>query len=120
MKGDSIADVPSVYGNKGIASPANKPGARYASVGWTDKTGNLWLFGGDGETNDLWRYHISSNTWTWISGDSTENAQGFYGTKGVSSRLINLPEDRMLLPGQMLIITYGYLVWQQSKRSMEI
>jgi hypothetical protein len=26
----------------------NTPGARYGAAGWTDKAGNLWLFGGDG------------------------------------------------------------------------
>ncbi len=26
----------------------NTPGARYSAAGWTDKNGNLWLFGGDG------------------------------------------------------------------------
>src|SRR3989475_419182 len=26
----------------------NTPGARYGAAGWTDKGGNLWLFGGDG------------------------------------------------------------------------
>jgi hypothetical protein len=26
----------------------NTPGARYGAAGWTDKLGNLWLFGGDG------------------------------------------------------------------------
>ncbi len=26
----------------------NTPGARYGAAGWTDKNGNLWLFGGDG------------------------------------------------------------------------
>jgi len=26
----------------------NTPGARYGAAGWTDKFGNLWLFGGDG------------------------------------------------------------------------
>src|SRR5208283_909861 len=26
----------------------NTPGARYSAAAWTDKSGNLWLFGGDG------------------------------------------------------------------------
>ncbi|MGC1416674.1 MAG: kelch repeat-containing protein [Candidatus Acidiferrum sp.] len=26
----------------------NTPGARYGAAGWTDKNGNMWLFGGDG------------------------------------------------------------------------
>ena len=53
-----------VYGVKGTAAHTNAPGSRYEAVGWTDKSGNLWLFGGGGgdseyiggTLNDLWRY----------------------------------------------------------------
>ena len=30
-------------------------------------------------------YNITSSLWTWISGNNTVNANGFYGTKGVPS-----------------------------------
>jgi len=33
----------------------NTPGARYGAAGWTDNSGNLWLFGGDG-------WELSGNT----------------------------------------------------------
>ncbi len=36
------------YGSLGIADPANVPGDRNSSVGWTDNSGKLWLFGGFG------------------------------------------------------------------------
>ncbi len=43
------------YGSFPAAAPTtlpnpftNTPGARYGAAGWTDKGGNLWLFGGDG------------------------------------------------------------------------
>jgi hypothetical protein len=36
-----------VYGTLGTASAANVPGARDYATGWTDKSGNLWLFGGN-------------------------------------------------------------------------
>ena len=43
------------YGSFPAAAPTtvpnpftNTPGARYGAAGWTDKNGNLWLFGGDG------------------------------------------------------------------------
>ena len=55
-----------VYGNLGTASPANVPGEREGAVGWVDKSGNLWLFGGSvgncagwqstTRFNDLWEY----------------------------------------------------------------
>jgi hypothetical protein len=44
-----------IYGTFPTSAPttipnpyANTPGARYGSSGWTDKFGNLWLFGGNG------------------------------------------------------------------------
>jgi hypothetical protein len=53
-----------VYGTQGTAAPANIPGARNCALGWTDKKGNLWVFGGLGTDstgtagwlNDLWEY----------------------------------------------------------------
>jgi len=57
-----------------ITTPAT-PGARFGALTWVDKTGQLWLFGGDGydtkgrrsELNDVWRYDLVKNTWTCIS-----------------------------------------------------
>jgi hypothetical protein len=39
---------PGVYGTQGQPSAANIPGGRLGAVTWTDKVGNLWLFGGGG------------------------------------------------------------------------
>jgi len=58
-----------VYGTLGSASPGNLPGARLGAVGWTDNSGNLWIFGGigfatsgpQGYLNDLWKFDIVSN-----------------------------------------------------------
>jgi hypothetical protein len=52
------------YGTLGLGSAINAPGARYAAVSWTDISGHLWLFGGNGydsagtnaALNDLWEY----------------------------------------------------------------
>ncbi len=56
-------EEPGIYGTLGVPSAANYPGARTGAVGWTDKTGNLWLFGGwpcaqssTAKLNDLWEY----------------------------------------------------------------
>jgi N-acetylneuraminic acid mutarotase len=78
------------YGTKGIADSSNKPGARFDAVSWTDEDGNLWLFGGQGYDssgqpgwlNDLWKYNIATNEWTWESGSDRRGAFGVYGTKG--------------------------------------
>ena len=43
--------------------------------------------------NDLWKYSISNNEWTWISGNNTINQNGIYGTQGISSSN-NIPGSR--------------------------
>ena len=81
------------YGIQGISDPQNTPGARrYAAAAWTDTTGNLWLFGGQapgGECNDLWKYDISTNEWTWLKGSSFQMVVGNHGVQGIPSPLNN-------------------------------
>lgn len=53
-----------VYGTQGTPSQSNIPGGRLGFVSWSDKKGNLWLFGGGGYDstgafaflNDLWQF----------------------------------------------------------------
>lgn len=33
----------------------------------------------------MWRYRTNDNIWTWVSGSSTSNQVGVYGTNGVAS-----------------------------------
>jgi hypothetical protein len=55
---------PGVYGILGTASSTNTVGGRIGAAGWVDASGNLWLFGGQGDDstgtqgylNDLWQY----------------------------------------------------------------
>ncbi len=64
VSGSNLANGNGSYGSKGTAAVANLPGARYASVGWVDSLGSLWLLGGvgydgagsQGGLNDLWTY----------------------------------------------------------------
>jgi hypothetical protein len=89
IKGDSTTNQIAVYGSKGIANSANQPGARFGSATWRDPNGKFWLFGGrksgSNFLNDLWMYDPTSNLWEWVSGDSTINNLGIYGTRGVPS-----------------------------------
>ncbi len=92
MKGNNTIAGTGIYGAKGISSAANTPGARQSSVSWTDLSGNLWLFGGQGyaagtygSLNDLWKYNSSTNEWTWMKGENTIQQYGIYGTRGISS-----------------------------------
>ncbi|MGB7848268.1 MAG: kelch repeat-containing protein [Candidatus Acidiferrum sp.] len=71
------------------------PGSRWGASGWTDNSGNFWLFGGwgldstatngNGALNDLWVYTPNATlgqpgTWTWIKGSNTGSDNGLYGT----------------------------------------
>lgn len=93
IKGSNIGDQPGVYGSAGVPAQLNTPGARLSSTCWTDAAGNLWLHGGTGvganfswgDLNDLWRYDITSNQWTWMKGSQASNQQGVYGIQGISS-----------------------------------
>ena len=102
VNGDNTPNAYGIYGTKGLAAPTNKPGARSLATTWTDNAGDLWLFGGSGyansavaygSLNDLWKYNIASNQWTWMSGDNTPNSNGIYGTKGIAS-VTNMPGGR--------------------------
>jgi hypothetical protein len=58
-----------VYGTLGVPAAGNVPGSRAEGVGWTDKNGHLWLFGGSGldsvgsllRLNDLWEYQLKQS-----------------------------------------------------------
>jgi len=93
-----------VYGTLGTASAGNIPGAREFAASWTDKSGNFWLFGGEGMVagggnylNDLWEFNPSTNEWAWMGGSDTSypqgGAPGVYGTLGTPATG-NFPGNR--------------------------
>ncbi len=122
LGGASTPGAVGVYGTQGQSSTSNIPGARTGSVSWTDTKGNLWLFGGQGTDpntgntvlfNDLWECACSpaapaSGSWTWVSGSSTANASGVYGTLGNRRRLAFPVHARERLPGSILRGICGY------------
>jgi len=57
-----------------------------------------------GVFNDLWKYSVSNNTWTWIAGNTTLNQHGVYGEKSNAS-VDNFPGAR-----------YGAVGWFDSLR----
>jgi N-acetylneuraminic acid mutarotase len=92
VSGDNSRNSTGVYGTKGTAAAANKPGGRYYLAGWKDGSGNFWIYGGNGYNatgsgllNDLWKYDPATGLWTWVSGDNSVNAAGVYGTKGTAA-----------------------------------
>lgn len=103
MKGDGGEVTPisiaPVYGTMGVPDINNKPGFRSHAASWVDNDGNLWLFGGygygasssSGMLNDLWKYNIATNSWTWMRGSNIANTPGNYGIQGVANPLNNPP-----------------------------
>jgi gliding motility-associated-like protein len=94
MKGPSTQNAAGVYGVQGVPSPLNYPGARtYGARTWTDNNGFLWLYGGYGfdatgqqnSLQDLWRYNIATNEWTWMNGPQTGGLLANFGIQGVPS-----------------------------------
>ncbi|MGH9616497.1 MAG: kelch repeat-containing protein [Acidobacteriaceae bacterium] len=112
MSGSDKGDQYGVYGTLGVAAPTNVPGSRSGAVVWTDAADNLWLFGGEGASiaggcsgstcvlNDLWKYTVSTNMWTWMGGSDLNNQAGVYGTQGVAAP-DNLPPPRENAVGWM-------------------
>ncbi|MDX6464503.1 MAG: hypothetical protein QOE55_8200, partial [Acidobacteriaceae bacterium] len=104
MGGSSTVPVTGCYGcilgqlpmpgTLGVTAQGNTPGGLWDAATWSDKNGNLWLFGGWGYTpngypgfpNDLWEFNPSSNQWAWMGGDSnfggTPPVHGTYGDLG--------------------------------------
>ncbi|MEO5570246.1 MAG: T9SS type A sorting domain-containing protein [Bacteroidia bacterium] len=90
------------YISVGIPSPFNVPGARSEfSTTWVDSNNNLWMLSGRG-SNDLWKYDIASNEWSFMKGDTSGGQPGVYGIKGVP--------DPMNIPGGRL----SYSSWKDS------
>jgi len=89
------------YGPLNVSTSTATPGMRMGAAAWTDNNGDLWLFGGNCLYqspnivlgNDLWKYTITSNQWTWIHGPNTSNNPGNYGTRFLP-HLLNVPPPR--------------------------
>ncbi|MGH9681939.1 MAG: Kelch repeat-containing protein, partial [Candidatus Acidiferrales bacterium] len=86
--------------------PGAYPGSRWGGVPWTDSSGNLWMFGGQGVKgflNDIWEWvpgaldvnGAGTFTGQWImqGGSSSGDQPGVYGTQGTGSTS-NLPGGR--------------------------
>ena len=103
ISGDSSVNMPAIYGPKGISTSYIKPGSLTKATCWADTLGNIWLFGGFGysnttnygenELNDLWKYNINNNQWTYLSGDTDYHSLAVFGVKGLPS-ITNCPLER--------------------------
>lgn len=106
----TATDGQGIYGIKGIPSAENSPGKRIGAASCTDKNGNLWLYGGGTDGNnlgDLWRFDVSTYQWTWESGSNLPNRAANHGTKGVASTE-NFPGGELGIPcGPTTTAIYG-------------
>lgn len=107
MHGTNERNHEGVYGSQGSAAPSNIPANRAGAVSWADGAGNLWLFGGLEypfvgsffyKLNDLWKYDISTNRWTWVKGGTNTGGVGTYGIMG-SGTSTTRPGGRFLAQG---------------------
>ncbi|XP_055957311.1 uncharacterized protein LOC126822177 [Patella vulgata] len=74
------------------------PGGRSGSLSWKDANGYVWLFGGKGFSdlnngkpillNDLWRYHIFTNTWSLVHPGSVASMGTSSHSKSPSPRYL--------------------------------
>ncbi len=98
-----------------VSTSAGSPGSRWGSSSWTNSTGDLYLFGGQGFDstgqlnpallNDLWKCTPSASTvdnngagtsscpWVLVGGSTAGNLGGTYGTKGTPA-VGNIPGGR--------------------------
>jgi PKD repeat protein len=92
---------------QGVGDTANTPGGRSeCTVTWVDMENNLWLYGGNNAPDDLWKYSIISNTWTWVKGSTSGTTAPVYGTMGIPS-LTNTPGSR-----------YNYAKWKDAQDNL--
>ncbi len=105
--GISVCGEAGVYGTLEISAAANFPGSRSGATAWTDTSGHVWLFGGQGwdmngnmsDLNDVWEFNPSTTQWTWMGGGSTvvgyyvEYQTGVWGALG-SLASGNIPPSR--------------------------
>jgi hypothetical protein len=103
LKGEKFGESLGSYGTIGVSSPANEPPSRYQAAYWKDLNGNFWMFGGNPNYNDLWKYNPITNEWTWIKGPKL-STQWVFLLLSTARRLWVLA----LIAGQMLPEICGY------------
>ena len=82
---------PANWGTLGVSVAGNFPGSRQNAASWTDSSGDLWLFGGEGSDsaantgslNDLWAFNIPKNEWAWMGGSNKVGNKDYVGQPGV-------------------------------------
>jgi hypothetical protein len=86
VSGANVVNQPAVYGTQGVSAASTVPGAAWSSAAWSDLSGNLWLFGGqgfdstgNGSLSDIWEFNVTTGQWTWVKGPGSVSQPGIYG-----------------------------------------
>lgn len=97
ISGSNASNKFGIYGTQGTTGATNMPGGREKGKTWNDNQGNSWLFGGYGygtsnfgNLNDLWKYNVSTNQWTWVKGSNLADQSEVSAGLGISN-LNNTP-----------------------------
>ncbi len=77
--GSKLANASGTYGALGASSTSYAPGGRVGAAAWTDSSGDIWFFGGQGigaagasgYLADLWEVNPTNGKWTWVAGPNT-------------------------------------------------
>ena len=92
ISGANASNQYGIYGTQGTTNVTNMPGSREKGKTWTDNQGNSWLFGGYGygasnigNLNDLWKYDVQTNQWTWIKGSNLAGQSEISAGLGISN-----------------------------------
>lgn len=97
LSGSATHSSPGSVGAINVAAASNVPRSRAEhSATINPTTGVIYVFGGSssiGVLNDLWLWDPSNTYWSWISGSTSSNQMGVYGTKGIGS-VSNFPGGR--------------------------
>ena len=81
-----VANRSAVYGTVGIPAAGDSAGDRFGSAGWTDSSGNFWVFGGHADYtghlfyNDLWKYQPGNCPLPVTATPTFNPAGGTYGS----------------------------------------
>lgn len=91
VKGPNTINIAGTYGTIGVQDINNAPSGRMVYASWKASNDDLWMFGGTEYNstgyfrNDMWRYNIAANSWTWMSGTNNPNDLGTAGAQCQSS-----------------------------------
>ena len=84
-------------GAQGQALAANFPDVIESTSYWV-KGSDVYIYGGynrdrDSVSQEMWKYSMATNLWTWLRGEKMIESKSVYGTKGVAANT-NQPHTR--------------------------